>query len=147
MKNCLLILCNLFLLILPAVAQKTDAQLFTGTIDGKIAITMFLYAEEHPCEQKMVYKGIYKYDKSKANDKWLWLNVDYNEAKQFVMVEERFSGVLILRKENNGFSGLWIHPNGVTQLKVVLTQQQLSPAALEIYREKFDETNHLYHDC
>jgi hypothetical protein len=147
MKNCFLIISCLLLSAIGAAAQQTDAQLFTGTIDGKISITMFLYAEQRPCEQKMVYKGIYKYNKTQGNNKWLWLNIDYNEAERFVMVEERFSGVMILRKENNGFSGIWIHPDGVTQRKVVLTQQQLSKEALEKYTGQFDETNHLYHDC
>lgn len=147
MKNFVLIISCLFLLAMPATAQKANTQLFTGTIDGRIAITMFIYAEEHPCEAKMVYKGIYKYNKTQGDNKWLWLNIDYNESERFVMVEERFSGVMILRKDNNMFSGVWIHPDGVTQRKVVLTQQQLSKEALEKYTEQFDETDHLYHDC
>jgi len=142
MKNCLLILCCLFLF-----HARVDAQLFKGTIDGKIAITLFLHAEQHPCEAKMVYQGIYKYDKTQGGNKWLLLNIDYNEAKQYIMVEERFSGVMILRKDDKGFSGTWIHPNGVTQRKVVLTQQQLSQEANEQYQGQLDETNHLYHDC
>jgi len=147
MKHRIYLLCLFTVISICAKAQTAGAKLFSGTIDGKIQITLFLHAQQHPCEDKTIYEGIYSYNKTKGTNKWLLLNIDYNEAKQFIMVEERFSGVMILKKEDKGFSGIWIHPDGVTQRKVVLTQQQVTEEVLEKYQEYLDETNHLYHDC
>ncbi|RPE12795.1 hypothetical protein EGT74_04420 [Chitinophaga lutea] len=148
MKKYFLLACGLILATMHAAAQKAGVpRLFTGTIDGKIGITLYLQEEEHHCEPRMLYSAIYKYDKVPGNDSWLWLDVDYNEANQFIMTEERFSGVMILRKEKDGFSGIWIHPDGVTQRKVVLKQKQVSKEVLEKHAEYFEETNHRYHDC
>ncbi|WP_346316147.1 hypothetical protein [Chitinophaga sp. YIM B06452] len=147
MKAFILIAINFFLLPVNASAQKAEPQLFAGTIDGKIAITLYLHAEEHHCEPRLVYEGIYKYDKVPGNDSWLWLKIDYNDAGQYVMLEERVTGVMILRKENDGFSGIWIHPDGVTQRKVVLKKKQVSKEVLDKHKQYFDDTNYRYHDC
>lgn len=147
MKEYILIAASFFFLSLQASAQKAQPRLFTGTIDGKTGITMYLLAEEHHCEPRLIYQAIYKYDKIQGNDNWLLLQVDYNESGQFVMVEERFTGVLVLRQENDGFSGIWIHPDGVTQRKIVLKKKQVSKEVLDKHMDYLEETNHRFRDC
>ncbi|RAI99847.1 hypothetical protein LX64_04400 [Chitinophaga skermanii] len=128
--------------------EQLKGYLLTGSVDGKIEITMFLTTEPHPCEPKLVYQGIYKYNKMQAKgDNWLLLNIDYNDNEQFIMAEERFTGVLILKKENGGFSGIWMHPNGTTQKKVELKEKKLTENDKKKYIDVLDKVNYNFRDC
>lgn len=133
---------------LPVSAQeKPIPQLYAGTVDGKLAITMFLLEQAHDCTGKPLFQGIYKYNKNPGTDDWLLLNIDSNENGQFVMVEVEFSGVMILRKTGDTFTGIWIHPDGKKQLKVELKKQPFPAKEVEKYLEYLESTNHRYFDC
>ena len=127
--------------------ENGTPQLYTGTVDGKLTVTMFLYAKPHDCTGEIMYDGIYRYDKNPGTDDWLLLEINANQQQQFVMVETGFSGVMILQKSGDTFTGTWIHPDGKKQLKVVFKKQPLPKAQVEKYLEYMENTNHRYRDC
>jgi hypothetical protein len=131
-----------------AAQDNVKKTLYTGMIDDKIPVSMFLTASEHPCSGDTVYDAIYKYDRV-ANDKWLLLKIDCNDKGQFVMVEVKFSGVMILKKDkaSGAFDGIWISPDGKTQKKVTLQPKKASKAEIDKLYDKLDQVNHDYYDC
>lgn len=137
-----------FLGVMRVSAQdKGTPQLYTGMVDGKIAVTMFLYITTNECSGDPEYQGIYRYDKNPGTDDWLLLEINNNAQQQFVMVETDFTGVMVLQKSGDTYSGIWIHPDGKKQLKVVFKKQPLPKAQVEKYLEFLENTNHRYHDC
>lgn len=130
-----------------AAQENGMPQLYTGMIDGKLSVTMFLYAKPHDCTGEMMYQGIYRYDKNPGTDDWLLLEINSNEEKQFSMVEVGFTGLMILQKKGDTFTGIWIHPDGKKQVKVELKKKPFPKEEVDKYLEFLEQTNHRYYDC
>lgn len=144
MKNLLLFL--FFSISQQIFSQNTDfTYLYKGTIDSKIAITLYLHTTTNTCDGSNRYDAMYKYDNS---NKWIQLNVSNNDSeKNFCLVEQNFSGVMILTKMPKTFSGKWINPNGDKQLKVIINLQILSSKTKKKLEEKFEKLNYENNDC
>ena len=63
------------------------------------------------------------------------------------MVEYRFTGVLILKKEGKNFSGLWVSPDGKRQLKTVFKEVPMTKIEKENYENKMEQLNYENYDC
>lgn len=143
----LAIVALLFVSLRASAQEKPVNSLYTGDIDGKIPVTLFLQATPHPCKPEDQYQGIYTYNKQLDRSKWLLLSIDYNDKGQFIMVESGVSGVLILQKTGEGFSGTWISPDGKTLRKVSLRKKEIPKDKEEFYLDALDHTNYRYNDC
>ncbi|HEY1195617.1 hypothetical protein [Flavobacterium sp.] len=138
----LLIICFSF----NANAQKSASNLYKGTMDGKFPITIYIKTEDHPCTADLMYTSMYRYNKSK---KWIQLDVTQNAKKEneFVLVEHGFSGVMILKKTGNTFTGLWISPDTTKQLKVELKEAPMTKKEIESYEDTMEKVNYENNDC
>ena len=121
MKKALLSILFFLLIITAANAQTSKSNLYKGTIDGKIAVTFFIKTEENPCTADLMYTSMYRYDKSGS---WIQLDITQNtkNENQFALVEHGFTGLMILKKDQTAFSGLWISSDSKKQLKVELKE-------------------------
>ena len=147
-KYLLLIILTYLLATMQAHAQEDGTPyLYQGTVDGKLPVTMFLHAVPSECSGEMLYQGIYRYDKTSEPGNWLLLNIDHNGQDRFVMVETGFSGVLVLCKAGDTLIGIWLHPDGKKQVKVVLKKKAVTQGQVERYMNELDATNERYHDC
>lgn len=127
-------------------AQSTKSNLYKGTIDGKISVTFYIKEEENPCTGDLMYTSMYRYDKSGS---WIQLDITQNQknVSQFILVEHGFSGVMILKKSETNFNGLWISPDTKKQLKVDLKQVRMAKKEIETYENKMEEVNYQNNDC
>jgi hypothetical protein len=127
-------------------AQKSASTLYKGTIDEKFPITVYIKTEDHPCTADLMYTSMYRYNKSKN---WIQLDVTQGKKKEneFIMVEHGFSGVLILKKTGNIFTGLWISPDTTKQLKVELKETSMTKKEIESYENTMEKVNYENNDC
>ncbi|KRB56579.1 hypothetical protein [Flavobacterium sp. Root186] len=140
------IICIFFLNHLSAQSQAPVSSLYKGTVDGKISITVYIKTEENPCTADLMYTSMYRYDKSK---KWIQLDITQNKKKEneFVLVEHGFSGVLILKKTGNTFTGLWISSDAKKQLPVDLKEAVMTKKELENFEKTMEKVNYENNDC
>ena len=144
MKKLILLLTVFCALIsIDSKAQSAKSNLYKGTIDGKILVTFYIKEEESPCTGDLMYTSMYKYDKSGS---WIQLDITTNQ-NQFVLVEHGFSGVMVLKKSETTFTGLWISPDTKKQLKVDLKEVRLIKKEIETYENKMEEVNYQNNDC
>lgn len=127
--------------------EKPVHSLFTGEIDGKIPVTLLLEATLNPCNGEFQYRGIYTYNRQLDREKWLLLAVDYNDKAQYIMVETGVSGVLILRRSESGFTGIWISPDGKTTRPAVFRKTDIPAGKEEFYIDALEHTHYRYNDC
>jgi len=120
--------------------------LYKGTLNGTIKIRLYLKEQEHPCGGSTYFQGMYKYDKQ---EKWLLLEVTTDrEQEKFCMVEDGFSGVLFLEKNEGSFHGNWISPDTKQQFKVELKKVNLDETNTEKLDEVlFDDLLYSKNDC
>jgi len=146
MKKALLSLLFFLLIIISSNAQASKSNLYKGIIDGKIAVTFFIKTEENPCTADLQYTAMYRYDKSGS---WIQLDITQNtkNENQFVLVEHGFSGVMILKKDETSFSGLWISSDSKKQLKVELKEAKMTKKETESYEAKMEKVNYENNDC
>ncbi|MEN2487921.1 hypothetical protein AAYQ05_08995 [Flavobacterium sp. B11] len=139
-------ICFSFLNQLSAQSQTSASNLYKGTVDGKTPITVYIKTEENPCTADLMYTSMYRQNKSKN---WIQLNVTQNRKKEneFVLVEQGFSGVLILQKLGNSFTGLWISPDAKKQLKVDLKEASMTKKELENFEKTMEKVNYENNDC
>lgn len=143
----------LAIVALLAVSLRSNAQekplnlLYSGEIDGKIAVTLFLQGTLDPCNGEYRYKGIYTYNKQLDRSKWLLLTVDYNSKGQYILVETGVSGVMVLQQNEDGFTGIWVSPDGKTTRKVTFRKKAIPSDKEEFYLDALDHTNYRYNDC
>lgn len=139
-----LLLCIFFFSLADAQSVKTN--LYKGTVDGKTPVTFYIKTEENPCNAELQYTAMYRYDKSGS---WIQLNITQNTKSEnkFVLVEHGFTGVMILKKESNTFSGLWISPDTKKQLKIDVKEALMTNKEIENYEKKMDKINHENNDC
>jgi len=139
-------ICFSFLNQLSAQSQTSASNLYKGTIDGKTPITVYIKTEDNPCTADLMYTSMYRQNKSKN---WIQLNVTQNRKKEneFVLVEQGFSGVLILQKLGDTFTGLWISPDTKKQLKVDLKEASMTKKELENFEKTMEKVNYENNDC
>ncbi|CAA9195556.1 hypothetical protein ACHRVW_16460 [Flavobacterium collinsii] len=127
-------------------AQTVKSILYKGTIDGKTAVTFYIKAENHPCNANLMYTSMYRYDKS---GNWIQLNTTQNKKnkREFVFVEQGFTGVMILEKDDTTFNGLWISPDAKKQLKTELKKVPMTAKDIEFYEDKMEKVNYENNDC
>ena len=134
----------LFLSVGYSKAEEGSKKLYKGTVGGR-AVTMYLKVEPNQCGGTDIIYGIYKYDKV---SNWLLLNIQRNEKKNYALTEVGFTGVLVLKENNSGFSGVWISPDATKQLPVKFTEQApLTTKEKERFDKILDDTNYQYYDC
>lgn len=147
MKKIILLLAVFCLFFSVSVkAQTTKNTLYKGTIDGKIAVTFYIKEEENPCIGGLMYTSMYKYDKT---GNWIQLYITQNQKNenQFILVEQGFSGTMIMKKEGLSFNGLWISPDTKKQLKVDLKEVSITKKEIEDYETKMEKVNYENNDC
>lgn len=129
-----------------AGAQSAKTSLYKGTVDGKTPVTFYIKTEENPCNAELQYTAMYRYDKSGS---WIQLNITQNTKSEnkFVLVEHGFTGVMILKKESNTFSGLWISPDTKKQLKIDVKEVLMTKKEIENYEKKMEKLNYENNDC
>lgn len=140
------LICLSFLNHLNAQSQAPVSNLYKGTLDGKTPVTIYIKTEENPCTADLMYTAMYRYNKS---NNWIQLDITQNIKKenQFIMVEHGFTGVLILSKTGNTFTGLWISPDTKKQLKVDLKEVSITKKDVENYEKIMDSVNYNNNDC
>ena len=146
MKKALLSLLFFLSIIIAANAQASKSNLYKGTIDGKIAVTFFIKTEENPCTADLMYTAMYRYDKSGS---WIQLDITQNtkNENQFALVENGFTGIMILKKDETTFSGLWISSDSKKQLKLELKEAKMTKKETESYEAKMEKVNYENNDC
>ena len=146
MKKALLSLLFFLIAIISSNAQASKSNLYKGTIDGKIAVTFFIKTEENPCTADLMYTSMYRYDKSGS---WIQLDITQNtkNENQFALVEHGFTGVMILKKDETNFSGLWISSDSKKQLKVELKEAKMTKKETDSYEAKMEKVNYENNDC
>lgn len=139
-------ICFSFLNQLSAQSQTSASNLYKGTVDGKTPITVYIKTEENPCTADLMYTSMYRYNKS---NNWIQLNVTQGKKKEneFIMVEQGFSGVLILQKNGNSFTGLWVSPDTKKQLKVELKEAAMTKKESENFEKTMEKVNYENNDC
>jgi len=139
-------ICFSFLNQLSAQSQTSVSNLYKGTVDGKTPITVYIKTEENPCTAYLMFTSMYRYNKS---NNWIQLNITQGKKKEneFVMVEHGFSGVLILQKNGNTFTGLWISPDTKKQLKVDLKEAAMTKKEIENFEKTMEKVNYENNDC
>ena len=127
-------------------AQTTASNLYKGTVDGKTQITLYIQTSENQCNADLSYAAMYRYNKSKN---WIQIYPTLNKKKEneFVMVEHNFSGVLILQKSGNTFTGLWISPDAKKQLKVEVKETPMTKKEIENYQQTMERVSFDNNDC
>ena len=140
------LICFSFFNHLNAQSQAPVSNLYKGTIDGKISITLYIQTEENPCTADLMFASMYRYDKS---NKWIQIYPTQNKKaeNEFVMVEHGFSGVLLVKKTGNTFSGLWISPDTKKQLKVDLKEASITKKEIENYKKTMEKVSFDNNDC
>ncbi|AZA92626.1 Uncharacterised protein [Chryseobacterium nakagawai] len=124
-------------------AQNTSS-LYKGTVNGKMPVTLFLQSVENGCGGDPYYNGMYRYEKV---SNWLQLNVTEGINQQFAMVEEGFTGLMILKKEGETMNGTWISPDGKKQIPVQLKKVSIGKKDMESYEKRMEQLNYENHDC
>lgn len=126
-------------------AQQEKAKLFKGTLDTK-NIELYMSPKENGCGgfPAYFYRSIYKYESSK---KWIQLTTTQSKKSHFSFVEHQFTGALILKKEGNNFTGIWISNDGKKQFKVALKKVETSASQIENLEDTLEKVNYENNDC
>jgi hypothetical protein len=146
MKKILSLLLSIFFFSLADAQSSAKTSLYKGTVDEKTPVTFYIKTEENPCTADLMYTAIYRYDKSGS---WIQLDITQNKKSEnkFVLVEHGFTGVMILKKESNTFSGLWISPDTKKQLKIDVKEVLMTKKEIENYEKKMEKINYENNDC
>ncbi|MFK7809425.1 MAG: hypothetical protein AB8F74_16595 [Saprospiraceae bacterium] len=123
------------------------AVLFKGTLNEKLEISLYLKEEGHPCGGNMTtINAMYKYN---HQDKWILLSVSTDKQKEnYCMVEDNFTGLLLLEENEGFFNGSWISPDAKKQFKIELGKVELNKSTAEQLDEiLFDDLLYNKNDC
>lgn len=126
----------------PALCANAD-DVYRGTL-GERRIELYLAEREQPCNGEPMYHGMYRYD---GNPGWLQLQITANAKRQFVMVEDGFSGVLMLKESGQALSGEWTSPDQGRRWPVKLRRQKIDAKGIEAMEEAHETLNHRNNDC
>lgn len=144
MKRKILITILILTAFVKLQAQELESEVYTGFMNDKMSITLYLQPQENECNGEIYYDGMYQYD---GVSNWLQLNITENDKMQFVMVEHKFTGVLILQKAKYSLTGIWISPDSKKQYKVELHQAAMPTKEVESFDDTFEELNYENNDC
>jgi len=138
-------ICFSFFNQLSAQSQESVSNLYKGTVDGKTPVTFYIKTRENQCNADLDYVAMYRYKSGK------WIQLYPTQSKkvenEFVMVEHGFSGVLILKKTGNTFSGLWISPDAKKQLKIEVKEASMTKKDIENYENTMERVSFENNDC
>lgn len=127
---------------LPAPCANAD-HVYRGTL-GERSIELYLAEREQPCNGEPMYHGMYRYD---GNTGWLQLQITANAKRQFVMVENGLSGVLMLKEAGRELSGDWMSPDHARRWPVKLRRQPVDSKGIEAMEDAHEKVNHQNNDC
>ncbi len=136
----------LLLLVMSKVimAQEQKYELYRGHINDEIPITLYLRSTQGQCSGATLYSGMYRYD---SQSKWLEVEITTNGKSEFVMVEDNFTGVLILKNGKDGLRGKWISPDMKRQMNVLLQKRDLEKKERQKLEAEYDDLIWQNHDC
>lgn len=123
---------------------QNSSTLYKGMVNGKMPITLFLESVENGCGGDPYYNAMYRYEKV---SNWLQLSVTEGVKQQFAMVEEGFTGLMILKKDGDVMNGTWISPDGKKQIPVELKKVTINKKEMESYQDRMEKLNYENHDC
>lgn len=126
----------------PALCANAD-HVYRGTL-GERSIELYLAEREQPCNGAPMYHGMYRYD---GNTGWLQLQITANAKRQFVMVENGLSGVLMLKEAGRELSGDWTSPDHTRRWPVKLRRQPVDAKGIEAMEDAHEKVNHRNNDC
>ena len=128
-------------------AEESTDTVYKGTINNRPVI-LYLKEYPNPCggETGYLYTGIYQYGTTLGKN-WLELTITGNGKGNFCLTEYNFSGVMIVKKNGNRLNGVWISPDGKTQLKVALEEINLSVKEKEVIETDLERTHYENNDC
>jgi hypothetical protein len=146
MKKVIFVIAAICFSFLNQLSAQTASNLYKGTVDGKTPITLYIQTSENQCNADLSYAAMYRYNKSKN---WIQIYPTQNKKKEneFVMVEHSFSGVLILQKTGNTFTGLWISPDAKKQLTVDVKETPMTKKEIENYEQTMERVSFDNNDC
>lgn len=129
---------------IPGKAQATRSFFYEGLLDNK-PVSLYLTAQPSACGgDKDLYLGIYRY---KTKERWIQLNIATDYKGHFSLTEQGFTGTMILTRTARGMEGIWISPDGGRQLKIKLSQRDLSLKEKEGLDNTLEKTNYENNDC
>ncbi len=140
-------LCVLVFIIGLTVSLPSHGEGFKRLYRGKVGdrpVRMYLVETVQQCDGSLVYQGMYRYDNQPH---WLQLEITANQKKQFVMVEENFSGVLLLNATEQSLTGNWISPDQMRKLPVKIDKTDAKAKEIDVLEKQYDELNYENHDC
>ncbi|UHO37398.1 hypothetical protein H5J24_17015 [Chryseobacterium capnotolerans] len=91
----ILLIFTLTMSLITLQAQNSSS-LYKGTVNEKMPVTLFIQSVENGCGGDPYYNAMYRYEKV---SNWLQLSVTEGVKQQFAMVEEGFTGLMILKKK------------------------------------------------
>ncbi|WP_068939421.1 hypothetical protein [Chryseobacterium timonianum] len=139
----ILLIFTLTMSLITLQAQNSSS-LYKGTVNEKMPVTLFIQSVENGCGGDPYYNAMYRYEKV---SNWLQLSVTEGVKQQFAMVEEGFTGLMILKKEGETMNGTWISPDGKKQIPVQLKKVSIGKKDMESYENKMEQLNYENHDC
>lgn len=128
-------------------SSESTNTLFKGTLNGTKVIWLYLSEQENPCGgDRTTLSAMYKYEDQK---KWILLDVSSNTTKKnFCLVEDEFTGVMLLTLNGNSFNGNWKSPDDKKQFEVKLEKTDLTETKNESLQEiLFDDLIYNRNDC
>jgi hypothetical protein len=134
----------LVMAFLPLIALADgEARVYRGTV-GERAVTFYVVENINQCTGEAIFYGMYRYE---GKSLWLQLDITVNDKRQFVMVENGFTGVLMLKEAGGGMNGQWLSPDHARTLPVMLKPKKVSAKETEALEKQYEETNYQNHDC
>lgn len=124
-----------------AWAESLSGQLYKGYVGDK-PVTLYLKTED-ACGLGPASSGMYRYD---GKSEWLELEITRSDS-QFAMVEDGFTGLLMVTRDGKQLNGMWISPDRKRQWPVRLLEAPLSKEDVDTYGNRLEKLNYGNHDC
>jgi len=137
----ILTLLSLFILS-TSFAEPVESAIYKGTV-GTHKVTLYIGKGEG-CGDDYYYTAMYSYDEGKH---WLLLNTSRNSKGFYCMVENDFTGVLMLTDKAVSLEGTWYSPDRSKALEVKLTKEKSSAKKLKETFDLWDKLNYETNDC
>ncbi len=142
MKKFAAVLLVLLSFVCATAQEERNAFLYKGSID-RMPVTMYLVENVTGCPTSYYY-GIYKYDRV---NKWLLLEIEYDQFHKMGMVENGITGFFSLTKKSDTLEGVWMSPDGKRVFKVQLKEVGTTSKSREQYEEALDKAMYEANGC
>ncbi len=126
-----------------ASADPVKSVVYKGKL-GTHDILLYIGKGEGCGGEDFFYTGMYSYDNGKH---WLLLDISHNTKGFYCMVENKFTGVLLLTEKEDVLTGTWQSNDRERSLPVNISEQKLSDKKLQEYYEAWDKLNYALKDC